>query len=62
MQEATSGHGEVAGLFNHKGQRGWTLQEGSKVNTITLADFAIQQNITSVLFTLSLTQGDMNQK
>ncbi|KAL7534413.1 hypothetical protein ACHAWF_004828 [Thalassiosira exigua] len=50
-----SGKNTLAGLYAPGGR--WKLQKGKVVNTIPLADFAIEQNISSVLYTVIDTEG-----
>ena len=50
--------GPHAGLYNPKGQWGWTVQRGGRgVDTIPLADFAIQHGITNATYVVIDTEG-----
>ena len=51
------GTGETAGLYDPKGQRGWKVQTEKTVDTIPVSDFALQKNITRVLYIVIDTEG-----
>ena len=51
------GTGETAGLYDPKGQRGWKVLTEKTVDTIPVSDFALQKNITRVLYIVIDTEG-----